>query len=341
MFDKALEALLHYLENNPIIVGDALDILFLRAKSFPQRAIFAQKNLICHQTFKRDADLLQKAGFKVSDKIEGQFDLCLFLGTKQRDENLAQFARGILALRDGGLFLCALPNELGAARFEKELAALGELEATYAKHHCRVFGIRRTPQQLQSETLKDWEERGRLRIVPGTKLYSQPGVFGWDKIDKGSELLCEHLPASLDGIIADLGCGYGFISAHLLQTASHIRELHLYEAEKLALDAAAFSFDSWQERAKLHFHWHDVAAGLPAGKFDAVVMNPPFHTGRQTSTSLGQSFVQAAATALRRNGVLYMVANLHLPYEKVLAQHFSSHEQMAARLGFKVLRAVK
>ena len=56
---------------------------------------------------------------------------------------------------------------------------------------------------------------------------------------------------------------------------------------------------------------------------DAVVMNPPFHTGRTAEPGLGQAFITAAARLLAPQGQLWMVANRHLPYETALGGQFA------------------
>ncbi|MGS8570825.1 methyltransferase, partial [Salmonella enterica subsp. enterica serovar Braenderup] len=45
---------------------------------------------------------------------------------------------------------------------------------------------------------------------------SRPGLFAWDRVDTASALLAEHLPADLAGRVADLGAGYGYLSAQLI-----------------------------------------------------------------------------------------------------------------------------
>lgn len=44
---------------------------------------------------------------------------------------------------------------------------------------------------------------------------------------------------------------------------------------------------------------------------------------------------------LRRGGVLYMVANRHLPYEAALAEQFARFSQVGDGAGFKLIEAVK
>ncbi len=341
MSDRAVEALFHYLEADEAVRIASKRALFLRARFAPQLKLLADRELHCCQTFKRDAEQLENAGFTVVTKPETGYDLCLYLGTKQRDENLANFAQGIRALHPGGLFVCCLMNEVGAARFEKELGSLGELALSYAKSHARVFGIRSSREVLASPILSEWQRRGEPITVPGTSLFSRPGIFAWDKVDRGSELLVSHLPVDLRGVVADLGSGYGYLAAKVLETSPNVTELCLFEAEKLGLEVSERSFAKIKASTKINYYWHDVTTGLPRKDFDTIITNPPFHTGRQTSFALGEKFVQVAAAALKPQGQLYLVANMHLPYERLLGELFSSQEQIASRIGFKVLKAIK
>ena len=68
-------------------------------------------------------------------------------------------------------------------------------------------------------------------------------------------------------------------------------------------------------------------------------MNPPFHTGRTANPELGQDFVTAAARILPSHGVLWMVANRHLPYEPTLEAQFGDWTEAAGDNRFKILRA--
>jgi len=79
----------------------------------------------------------------------------------------------------------------------------------------------------------------------------------------------------------------------------------------------------------------DVAA------VDAVVMNPPFHTGRSADPSLGRGFIATAARILSPSGSLWMVANRHLAYEAAMSDLFAQVQEMTGDTRFKVLRAAR
>ena len=56
--------------------------------------------------------------------------------------------------------------------------------------------------------------------------------------------------------------------------------------------------------------------------YDVIVMNPPFHDGRDADPMLGLKFITTAAMSLRSTGDLWLVANKHLPYENLMAETF-------------------
>jgi 16S rRNA (guanine1207-N2)-methyltransferase len=70
-------------------------------------------------------------------------------------------------------------------------------------------------------------------------------------------------------------------------------------------------------------------------------MNPPFHDGGREDQSLGVTFIQKAAAALRKGGVCWLVANRHLPYEAELEPLFATVTLKGQTGGYKVYEARK
>ena len=77
------------------------------------------------------------------------------------------------------------------------------------------------------------------------------------------------------------------------------------------------------------------------GALNFVVSNPPFHDGGAEDTRLGQAFIRKAAGLLKKGGVLWIVANRHLPYEAELKDAFKRVDMIADSGGYKVFEAVK
>jgi 16S rRNA (guanine1207-N2)-methyltransferase len=292
---------------------------FLRAEEPP----FA--DITCEQSF-RPAFLKLKGA---TPRIEsGTWPLGLVLLTKHKEENFANVARGWALLAEGGTLVCAGANDDGAASLEKHVAEALGIADTISKFHSRVFWLikgEKTPPDY-------WRGLAGLQPVSDSSWLSTPGIFAWDKIDDGSALLAAHLPNDLSGHIADFGCGWGYLSREALSRSPGIQHVDLIDAEHLALSAARANIVD--ERAS--FHWLDLTTEKPPHTYDAILCNPPFHTGRASTPALGQQVIGAASRALKPGGRFYMVANRGLPYEPMLKANFASFAILADNNKFRI-----
>lgn len=297
----------------------------------------AKVNVI--QTDKPLADELSRLGYLQDESTMTGVRLAIVFATKHREEALYHLALAAENLEEGGTLIVTAANNLGAPSLERRTAELMGGVESFCKHKCRVFQAVKRSERVNPELLQSWKQAGELRRIEATGYYSRPGLFSWKSIDLGSRLLAESLPDDLQGCGADLGAGYGYLSRMALEQAPGIRVLHLFEAERKALDAARRNLAEFESRCELHFHWADVTAGLGVSGFDFVLMNPPFHVGRGALPALGRSFVQAALKALKPGGRLFMVANRHLPYEGELQALSAIVESEVQDSGFKLIVA--
>lgn len=241
-------------------------------------------------------------------------------------------ALALRALKVGGRLDAMAAKDKGGARLKKELEGFGVVVGESAKaHHRRCVVIR-------PETVTGIEEAvaaGAARLVEGLEAWSQPGVFAWDRIDAGSLLLAQTAPV-LKGAGADLGCGYGALSTVVLASPA-VTALRLIDLDRRAIDAARKNVTD----TRACFEWADARTLEGAGDLDFIVTNPPFHDGGAEDRRLGQAFIQKAAAMLGKGGVLWLVANRHLPYEADLNAAFKRVTKVADAGGYKVYEAVK
>lgn len=208
----------------------------------------------------------------------------------------------------------------------KDLRARVDLSESLSKAHGKLASF------LAGPDLSDWLARPSL--VDGFQ--TLPGIFSADGPDRGSVLLAGALPAKLSGKLADLGAGWGYLAAEILKRPG-VKRLDLVEAEADALASARVNIADPRAR----FHWADATTWRPETLLDAVVMNPPFHTGREADPGLGAAFIGAARRMLAPSGSLWMVANRHLPYDAVLSDAFLAVEEVAGDGAFRVIHATK
>ncbi|WP_312125477.1 methyltransferase [Brevundimonas sp.] len=250
-------------------------------------------------------------------------------GAVERRYVLAQALR---VLKVGGRLDVMAPKDKGGSRLAKELKSFGLTFSEEAKAHHRSAKLTR-PEQV--EALAEAIKGGAPRIVPGLEAWSQPGIFAWDRIDTGTALLADALPA-LKGKGIDLGCGYGALATVVLRSTA-VTNLSMVDLDRRAIDAAQQNVSD--ERAS--FEWADVRTLEADGTLDFVVSNPPFHDGGIEDKRLGQKFIRKSAELLKKGGVAWIVANRHLPYEKDLNEVFKRVTMVADQNGFKIFEAIK
>ncbi|QCK84691.1 class I SAM-dependent methyltransferase [Phreatobacter aquaticus] len=246
-------------------------------------------------------------------------------------ERRSVVAGALRAVKAGGELTILAPKDKGGSRLRKELEAFGCSVEEDARRHHRICTVAR-PAEVTG--LDEAIAEGAPRLVEAIGLWSQPGVFSWDRIDPGSALLMEHLP-QLAGRGADLGCGIGVLSRKIL-TSAPVASLAMVDVDRRALEAAKLNVvDSRATRI-----WADLRQPLPDLRgLDFVVMNPPFHDGGAEDKALGQMFVRRAAELLRRGGRCLLVANRHLPYESVLQPLFKTVTMRVETGAYKVYEA--
>ena len=342
--DPALATLLLPFASGQLNWPETGDALFLRARAGALLRQFAGANLTCEQSYKPEADALAREGWRIGTAGEiaaAKYSLVLVLPPRQRLEARALLARAVDACTPGGTVVACMANDEGARSGESDLAALAGLSGNLSRSHCRVYWSKTAAATCNADLLSAWRELDAPRRILDGRFVSRPGVFAWDRIDPASALLAEHLPSTISGSAADLGCGFGYLSAELLQRCPGITSLHLYEAEARALDLARDNLASHADRVPMQFHWHDVTVGLP-GRYDVIVTNPPFHAqGGDDRPDIGRAFIAAAADGLKPGGRLWMVANRHLPYESVLDTRFGTARIVTQAKGYKIIEAVK
>ncbi len=310
--------------------------LFIGAQAHPALKVWPE--LLGWQPLKPLADVWERAGFPRTDDLpDGKWPLVLVLPGKSRDETLLWFALAKERLEPGGRIVAAMPNTAGASRFEKELAQSAGNIASIQKHKCRAFHAV-DEGSWNGETLNAWRSLGGFREVAGTAYLTHAGVFSSEHIDPGSLLLAQHLRANLHGCIADLGAGWGYLSDVALERCPGIERIDLFEADARALVCAKRNLA--RHERDIRFQWHDVTTGLPE-TYDAILMNPPFHTGQDTDVDLGRAFLRIAAASLKRNGKLHLVANRQLPYEPMLDSLRFAWRKVAEDKTYKILFAEK
>ncbi|MEO0693822.1 MAG: methyltransferase [Pseudomonadota bacterium] len=263
-------------------------------------------------------------GYEVAPELpsDARFTASIVCLTRARAE--AQALVALAMARTDGLVIVDGQKTDGADSMLKAMRARGSVSAPIAKAHGKIYWAE------GGADFSDWAKGPELH--PGG-FWTAPGVFSADGVDPASELLVQALPEVMVGAVADLGAGWGYLSAHVL--TRDVKAVHLVETHDMALQCARHNVTD----PRAEFHWADATTWSPPDLVDAVVMNPPFHAGRAADPALGRAFIAAAARILKPHGALWMVANRHLPYEEVLTNTFAKVVDLDGDARFKLVRA--
>jgi 16S rRNA (guanine1207-N2)-methyltransferase len=310
------------LETGALLLPDMGAIAVYRPQMGDDLSALPKARVVVLTGFKPDHDHFARSHAVVPAPPYAAALVCL---PRSREAARALIAQAAAEVAPGGWIAVDGQKTDGIDTALKDLRARVDLSESLSKAHGKLASFPVGPD------LSDW--RAEPLQVEGFQ--TLPGVFSADGPDPGSVLLAGALPV-LKGKVADLGAGWGYLAAAILRHPG-VKRLDLVEAEADALDCARVNISDPRAR----FHWADATQWRPETLLDAVVMNPPFHTGRAADPALGLAFIRAAQRMLAPDGSLWLVQNRHLPYDMALSDSFLLHEEVAGDGAFRVIHAQK
>ncbi len=245
-------------------------------------------------------------------------------------------------LEIGGRLLLLGGNDLGITSAVKRLGQEIEQKPSVLanRRHARVVAFERTdaPGPAAPEP----------RHVPlpldrdaDALLEAEPGVFSTRKLDAGTALLLGHLAEwaatqkHAPKRILDLACGIGPLGfAALTRWPDAIATF--VDGDARAIRSAQRNARTLGLEARATFRWWDAHEPIAEQGFDLVLLNPPFHTGKEVDLEPARAMIGQLESALTPGGRALIVANRTLPYERELMAVGRS-EPIAQVGGYKLL----
>lgn len=165
---------------------------------------------------------------------------------------------------------------------------------------------------------------------------SMPGVFSFERLDEGTQLLLETLeegrPKRIQGRMLDFGCGSGVIAICAKQLHPNT-ELELVDINWFALQCSERSCMKNNIEARIYPSngWSEVK-----GRVDGVLSNPPFHAGIKTEYGTSEQFIHEALKKTSKHAPMLIVANRFLKYPGLIEQSFGKVETVNQNGKFSV-----
>ncbi len=216
-------------------------------------------------------------------------------------------------------------------------AILGPTPTTLARRKARLLLPRIDPDLTPPPN--PWPRP--VDLDEGHRIVAYAGVFAGTKLDVGTRVLLDNLPAIDAGIdVLDLGCGNGIVGTEIARRSD--ATITFVDESYLALQSARETFAlRHPDAANARFVIDDSGASLDAESFDLVVNNPPFHDNIALSDVTANAMFNQAHRLLRTGGELRVVGNRHLGYHAALKRRFGNCHTIASTPKFVVLRARK
>lgn len=294
------------------------------------------------------ADALSEQGLAVTvsdydfDTLDFGFDAVAYRISKEKALVHHLIKQSLQRLPVGGeLLLSGFKNE-GFKTYVDKARALVDAPKQISKGRGGAMLARivkgREPSVSDLAALKDDDyAQCRKLTVDGLSFFSKPGVYGWQKVDKGSALLMKAMADAAESAperVLDLGCGYGYLSicAHdLWPKANYLAT----DNNVAAVRACAANMSDRGIAGEVVLA--DCVKGIEQS-FDRILCNPPFHRGFEHDASLTRAFVQAAAQRLVRGGSAWFVVNQFIGLPAVASDHFANLELKLEAEGYRVYR---
>ena len=140
-----------------------------------------------------------------------------------------------------------------------------------------------------------------------------PGLFAGGGLDVMTNALLNVLPCPTPFSRAcDFACGSGTLAAALLQREPTLR-FDLIDADAIALTAARLNVPTARKIHPPTDGWPIKKIHKQIRRYHLIVSNPPVHRGQADDLRVLLGLLQGTKERLRTTGVLYLVAQAHIP----------------------------
>ncbi|HIP85061.1 MAG TPA: class I SAM-dependent methyltransferase [Pyrodictium sp.] len=183
---------------------------------------------------------------------------------------------------------------------------------------------------------------GGFRVVSevlrgvGFEFIVSGGVFSSKGVDEGTRLLIEYADVPEEGLLLDLGCGYGVIGIVFAKLYPKLR-VYMVDVNSRAVELARLNakHNNVADRVVvLQGNLYEPVKGL---RFNVILSNPPLAAGMNTI----EAIVRQAPEYLVKGGSLQLVLRKGSERVKsIMEEVFGNCEVVVRKKGYTVLKSI-
>ena len=171
------------------------------------------------------------------------------------------------------------------------------------------------------------------------EFYTSSGVFSRKKIDNGTRLLIESMILPEEGVILDLGCGYGPIGIVAARINPKL-EVLMTDINERATKLASRNVKR-NKVGNVQVLQGNLYEPVKAKKFKAILTNPPISAGIHKVVT---PIIEGSIEYLESGGSLQLVVQSNKggkTLSKLMQNTYSNIKVISRGSGFRVLSSIK
>ena len=168
-------------------------------------------------------------------------------------------------------------------------------------------------------------------------LLSSSGLFSKGRVDAGTRILLENIKLPSEGVVLDLGCGYGVIGLFIAKSNSRLK-VYMVDSNKLAVKIARENARINKLEDRVVILESNLYEKIKNIKFNAIYTNPPLSCGWRVV----EKIIEEAPEHLIDKGFMEAVfAKGADKAMKIASEFFDEVEVVKRKSGYTVLMFVK
>lgn len=260
-------------------------------------------------------------------QMQGIYDYVMIDLPKGRKLCRRWLMEAYLTIKQNGILLLAGANDQGIQSVAKDGNDLFG--------HRSVIALKKGNRLIQFSGKKPQEELPAWSEAPGIfpgkwiemqttikglsyQIKTLPGVFASDGLDPGTAFLLEHLDFNKNGTVLEFGCGCGVIGTVLARNSR--AWIDMTDIDRYALAAANENIKAYG-LSNCEAFFSDGLEAVSDKKYDLILTNPPFHSGKVVDYSMTHNFIAQSSNLLSKGGELILVANQFIRYDRIINKY--------------------